>query len=204
MNIKEFNLAYFQRFQEAMDNIETSEGNEEIPYDAAMSKVQDWLKVVKEENKKLIFIGNGGSAGVASHMSLDFWKNAHIRAITFNDVPLISAVANDYAYEDIFNIPIRQFADEGDVLICISSSGGSENVIRGAKAAKECGCQVITCSGFDADNSLRKMGDVNFYVPSQSYGVVETLHQLIIHAFLDTRMYCFDELDIFKKNVAMT
>ena len=95
-----------------------------------------------------MIIGNGGSAGVASHMAVDFWKNGGVRAMTFNDAPVLTCVANDYSYEEVFEVPIRQFANPGDIAICISSSGSSINIRRGAKAAKEMGCHVITCSGF--------------------------------------------------------
>ena len=203
MNIKEFSQTYFQRFTEAMEGIEASDLVGAMSYEDAMVKVQDLLKVVQEKKSKVMIIGNGGSAGVASHMSVDFWKNGNVRSMTFNDAPTLTCVSNDYSYEDVFQIPIRQFAVEGDVIICISSSGGSENILRGAKAGKECGCHIVTCSGFNPDNPLRKMGDLNFYVPSHSYGFVETLHQLIIHSFLDAKMYCFDKRDIFMKNLEM-
>ena len=203
MNIKEFSNAYFQRFQEAMEGIEASDAEGKMDYTDAMVKVQDLLKVVQENKNKIMIIGNGGSAGVASHMSVDFWKNGNVRAMTFNDAPTLTCVSNDYTYEDVFQIPIRQFAVEGDVVICISSSGGSENIKRGAIAGKECGCHVITCSGFNPENPLRSMGDLNFYVPSYSYGFVETLHQLIIHSFLDAKMYCIDKRDVFMRNMEM-
>lgn len=203
MNIKEFSNTYFQRFQEAMDNIEASDASTALAYGDALEKVQDLLVEVQKTANKIMIIGNGGSAGVASHMSVDFWKNGNVRAMTFNDAPTLTCVSNDYSYEDVFQVPIRQFAVAGDIVICISSSGGSENIIRGAQAGIDTGCHVITCSGFDPENPLRKMGNLNFFVPSYSYGFVETLHQLIIHSFLDAKMYCGDKRDIFMKNREM-
>lgn len=137
---------------------------------------------------KLIFIGNGGSAAISSHMSTDFWKNGGIRAIAFNDSSLLTCVGNDYGYPYIFEKPIEMFADQQDVLIAISSSGRSENILRGAKAARSKGCRIITLSGFDGDNPLSGMGDLNFYVPSGQYGAVEVLHHSICHCILDTLM----------------
>jgi D-sedoheptulose 7-phosphate isomerase len=203
VNIKEFSDAYFQRFQEAMKGIEATDKKKVLPYGTAMEKVQDLLKEVQIGGNKIMIIGNGGSAGVASHLSIDFWKNGNIKAMTFNDASILTCISNDYSFEDVFQVPIRQFAVEGDIVICISSSGESENILRGSIAAREMGCHVITCSGFSPDNALRKTGDLNFFVPAYSYGFVETLHQLIIHSFLDAKMYCADKRDVFMKNREM-
>jgi len=203
MKIKEFGEVYFQRFQEAMSGIEVSNLSSELSFGTALEQIHDKISEVQNNNKKIMIIGNGGSAGVASHLSVDFWKNGNIRSVAFNDSSLLTCVANDFSFKDVFQVPIRQFADKGDMLICISSSGGSENIKRGAEAARELGCSVITCSGFNPENPLRKVGDLNFYVPSYSYGVVETLHQLIIHAFLDAKLHCTDKLDVFMKNNEM-
>lgn len=137
---------------------------------------------------KIIFIGNGGSAAISSHMSTDFWKNGGIRAVAFNDSSLLTCIGNDYGYPFIFEKPLEMFADQQDVLIAISSSGRSENILRGAKAARTKGCRIITLSGFDSDNPLSAMGDINFYVPSRQYGPVEVLHHSICHCILDTLM----------------
>lgn len=139
-----------------------------------------------KSGNKVIFIGNGGSSSIASHMSTDFWKNGEIKAISFNDPAQLTCLSNDYGYSYVFEKPIRMFADSGDVLIAISSSGRSENIIRAVSAAKGIGCKVITMSGFKNDNPLRYSGgDLNFYVPSSSYGFVEVIHQALCHCILD-------------------
>lgn len=137
---------------------------------------------------KIMFIGNGGSAAISSHMATDFWKNGGIKAVAFNDSSLLTCIGNDYGYPHIFEKPIEMFADQPDVLIAISSSGRSENILRGVKAARAKGCRIITLSGFDSDNPLSIMGDINFYVPSKEYGPVEVLHHSICHCILDTLM----------------
>ncbi len=191
-------------FHKALDAIEVQAETESVAsYADALETINAWLVGVQQSGKKIMIIGNGGSAAVASHLAIDFWKNAGIKAMAFNDSSLLTCIANDFSYEDVFAVPIRQFADAGDLVICISTSGRSENIIRGAKAAREVGCRVITCSGFNADNALRPLGDVNFFVPSDSYGVVETLHQYIIHSMLDAKMYCADGMDIFYRNQAL-
>ncbi|MFC1559497.1 SIS domain-containing protein [Candidatus Margulisiibacteriota bacterium] len=137
------------------------------------------------EGKKVMFIGNGGSAAIASHMAVDFWKNGRIPATAFNDSSLLTCISNDYGYERVFEKPIEAFAGEGDVLMAISSSGKSKNILNGVKAAESKKCKVITFSGFSPDNTLYKTGDLNFYVPSSAYSHVEIIHHTIIHYMLD-------------------
>ena len=135
---------------------------------------------------KLIFIGNGASASIASHQSTDFWKNGGMRAIAFNDSSLLTTVSNDFGYHCVFEKPVAMFADKGDILMAISSSGQSENILRGVKAARRKGCRVITLSGLKVRNPLRSAGEINFYVPSDSYGYVEICHLAICHCILDS------------------
>lgn len=140
---------------------------------------------LKEKNDKLIFIGNGGSASIASHMATDFLKNAGIPAIAFNDASLITCLSNDLGYENVFKKPVELLAGKGDLLVAISSSGRSANILQATQAAKVKSCFIITLSGFDSDNPLRVMGDINFYVKSGSYGHVEIAHLTICHCLLD-------------------
>lgn len=194
---------YQARFQAALQGIEASEGQEAISYAAALDITRPWLREARQAGRKIMIIGNGGSAGVASHLAIDFWKNGGVRAMAFNDGALLTCVSNDISFEEVFSTPIRQFADPGDIAMCISSSGGSPNIRRGAEAAMAAGCHVITLSGFQPDNPLRGMGHLNFFVPSHSYGFVETLHQYILHSILDVKMYLDDKRDVFFKNSAM-
>ena len=143
------------------------------------------VKSVADKKKKVLFIGNGGSAAIASHMAIDFWKNGGIKASAFNDSSLLTCLSNDCGYEQVFAKPIETFAEEGDLLIAISSSGNSPNILNGVQVAREKGLKVITLSGFKPDNKLLSLGDINFFVPSLEYGPVEVLHQFICHYILD-------------------
>lgn len=136
--------------------------------------------------KKVIVIGNGGSAAIASHAANDFCKNDNIKAVCFSDYSYITCMANDFGYECVYEKGMEMFADEGDILIAISSSGNSENITRAAIKAKEKGCTVITLSGFKNNNKLRYLGDINIYVPKEHYGYVELSHQIILHMITDT------------------
>ena len=153
--------------------------------DYKMSMVFDLINQSKL-NKKIILIGNGGSASIASHTAIDLWKTAGIKAITFNDASLLTCISNDFGYEQVFEKPIEMFAEKGDILIAISSSGMSRNIINGVKTAKEKGCITITMSGFKKNNILKTLGDINFYVPSMSYGYVELSHTILCHFISDT------------------
>lgn len=138
-----------------------------------------------QEGKKVTLIGNGGSASIANHIAVDLWKNGGVRATSFSDSSLLTCIGNDFGYRHVFEKPISMFADEGDVLIAISSSGRSENILRGVQGAREKNCRIITMSGFGADNPLRRSGDLNFYVPSDSYGFVEITHLALCHCLVD-------------------
>jgi len=146
------------------------------------------INMIVEQAKaggKSLLIGNGGSASISSHIAIDFWKNAGIKAAAFNDISLLTCISNDYGYKHVFEKPIEMFAEPQDVLIAISSSGRSENILLATKAAKAKGIKAITLSGFDEANPLRKLGDINFYVPSTSYGHVEITHLSIAHCLVD-------------------
>lgn len=165
-------------YLEAMMAIEMSEG--------AFDRVVEMVQRVRRENGCLFFIGNGGSAAIASHMAADFQKAAKVRAMCFNDGPSLTALANDCGYHQVFSQPLRMHGKSGDVLFAISSSGNSASILNAVWCAVDAvEADVITLSGFDRDNALRRRGDIDFYVPSHRYGVVETAHLAICHTILD-------------------
>lgn len=139
-----------------------------------------------QAGSKLLFIGNGASAAISSHMATDFWKNGGMRALAFNDCAGLTCVGNDYGFPHLFEKPVEMFADQGDILVAISSSGRSENILLAAQAARRKNCLIITLSGFSPDNPLRALGNANFHVPIEIYGPVEVLHHSICHCLLDT------------------
>lgn len=136
-------------------------------------------------HSRVFFIGNGGSAAIASHMATDWLKNGSFAALSFNDGAQLTCLTNDLGYENSFAIPLQLHGHENDLLVAISSSGKSENILAAVGAARRKQMNVITLSGFASDNPLRTMGHLNFYVPSPSYGLVEISHLTICHAVLD-------------------
>lgn len=156
-----------------------------IDYRNGIAQIMALVSTQKEKGHKIMFIGNGGSAGIASHCAIDYMRNGRMRSTCFNEGALLTCISNDYGYEHVFAEPIAMHADPGDILVAISSSGKSPNILNGVKAAKNAGCFVITLSGFKPDNPLRSLGDWNIYVPSDQYGFVELAHQIVLHTILD-------------------
>ena len=143
------------------------------------------IKDVKQKSGKIIVIGNGGSAAIASHLSIDLTKAVNIRAINFNEASLLTCFSNDYGYENWVEMALESYADSCDMVILISSSGSSKNIINGANKALSMKLPLITFSGFSSDNLLRKLGDINFWVDSSTYNIVESIHQMWMLSVVD-------------------
>ena len=144
------------------------------------------LKTMDSNGNKAIIIGNGGSAAIASHFSVDLTKNARIRCVNFNEADLITCFANDYGFDNWMKEAVNFYGDEGDVLIAISSSGKSKDIINACIAARENDfSKIVTFSGFDENNPLKNYGDLNFWVDSKAYNLVENIHQFWLLAGLD-------------------
>ncbi len=201
--MENFTPTYLSTTKNCIDNFAAFQNEQQINYEKAMSIVVEKIIAVQKNNGKILFAGNGGSAGITSHLALDFWKNGQVKAMAFNDPSLLTALGNDIGYENVFSKPIEVFAEENDIVIAISSSGNSQNIINAAKKGKEKNCFVVTLSGFSTDNKLIGIGDINFYVDSSSYGIVEVLHTLIIHNMLDEKLYTNDKINIYHKNMPL-
>ena len=143
------------------------------------------IQDVSKQGGKIIIVGNGGSAAMASHVAVDFAKVAKIRAINFNEPDLITCYANDYGYENWVSEALQSYADKKDLVILISSSGKSANIINGALKAKAIGMKSISLSGFDSQNPLRNLGDFNLWVDSSLYNIVEMTHHIWLLAIVD-------------------
>lgn len=122
---------------------------------------------------------------MAAHVAVDLTKVGGVRAITFNEVDLITCFANDYGFEQWIARALDFYADPGDVLILVSSSGRSPNMLNAAKKAREIGLGLVTFTGFASTNPLRSLGDLNFWVDSDSYNIVEMAHHVWLLAVVD-------------------
>jgi len=148
--------------------------------------VKNILLEAKKKNSKIMIFGNGGSAAIASHVSIDLTKNANIRSVNFNEADLITCFSNDYGYERWVEKAIDFYADDKDVLILISSSGKSQNMINACKAAQNKKMsKIITFTGHDKNNPLSKLGDINFWINSKAYNYIENIHQIWLLTIVD-------------------
>jgi len=174
------------QFQHAViDTKVTDQANKKISLEDGIEKVHNLLINTRETNSHLYVIGNGGSAAIASHAVIDFLNVGKISAHTLHDAATLTCMANDYGYEHVYSNIVKHTIKPKDILIAISSSGQSENIVAAVETAKSNNSIVITLSGFKPDNKLRTTGDINFWSNSDDYGIVEIAHQFILHNIAD-------------------
>lgn len=178
---------YFDLIREALNKmIVTDRSGEKVDVNDALSKWSEKAYEIREETKGLLFFcGNGASETMAEHMSHDWFQNAVVNTTTVSETAHITAISNDYGYEDVYSYRVKRILSERDMFIGISSSGNSPNIVKALSAAKENGAFTISVTGMKPDNKLRMMGDLNFYVPLNSYGEVESAHAVLLHTALD-------------------
>ena len=156
--------------------------------DDLMAKIiatRDMWIGTRDAGAKVIFIGNGGSAATASHLAIDLAKNGGVLATCFNEASMITCLANDYGYDSWMRHAVRIHGRPQDTLAAISSSGRSRSILNAVEQARDIGLNVVTLSGMSPDNPLRSMGDVNFWVDSRAYNIVETVHQFLLLSVVD-------------------
>lgn len=168
--------AYFRRYQESIFVPDIRE---------SLVRLKELIASTKLNSRKLIIVGNGGSAAIASHCAVDFTKQARVRCINFNEADLITCFANDYGYENWVQKALEFYADDGDTVVLISSSGKSPNMLHAAKYAVSRGFPVVTFTGFAEDNPLKQLGRLNLWVNSRAYNIVEMTHQIWLLAVCD-------------------
>ena len=157
-----------------------------VALDAGLRTLVRLWAAQRTEHRAVYWIGNGGSAALVSHLSQDLLNTCGVRSLTFNDPALITCMANDYGYRDVFERPVRTLACEGDLLMAISSSGTSDNIVGAAEAALELGVAVVTCSAFSAHNRLHALpATLAFHTPTEQYGHAELTHGALLHAAID-------------------
>jgi D-sedoheptulose 7-phosphate isomerase len=180
---------YFAALADALQATKvTDRAFQPMPFEDGCEWVRRAAHEAHDSDNKIMFIGNGGSAGIASHLAVDFSKNGGLRSLAFNDPSALTCLGNDLGYENVFAKQIEFHARPGDLLIAISSSGRSPNILAAVAMARKRDCRVVTYSGFTEGNDLRRTGDVNFYVPALEYGFVEVAHLALCHAVLDIDM----------------
>ena len=179
---------FFAALPYAIQRVEATDvRGQSMEMPASLSRAKAMFANAHALGRKVVFVGNGGSGAIASHMAIDYTKNGGIRAVALNDHPTLTCIANDFGYEQVFAKQIEFYGHNQDVVVIISSSGKSGNILEAAKAARMKACGVVTLSGMRPQNKLRRMGDLNFYVPSEDYGIVEISHLSLLHSIVSTQ-----------------
>lgn len=159
-----------------------------LPVDEGFRRWTELARALRGSERTAFFVGNGASAALASHLSADVGKNGRVRTQVFTDPALVTALANDLGVEHLFAEPLRLWARAGDILVAISSSGRSPNVLAACRAARQAGLTVVTLSAMSPDNPLRREGSLNFWLAAASYGDAESCHAVVLHHWADLLM----------------
>ena len=162
--------------------------NKSLPFEKGVQKLLDCFTKHKQKKTQVFFIGNGGSSSIASHMTADYMKNGGMNTYSLYDNAVTTCMGNDYGYEFVFSKPLEFLGKKDDLLVAISSSGNSANIINAIKVAKEKQMDIITFTGFKEDNQAKQLGDINVYVPIEKYGMVESIHNLMLQQIVDLIM----------------
>lgn len=180
-------MEYKQYVLELFEKIEFS-CNEKVywVYDEVIAQLVSIF--VNKNCNHIFFIGNGGSAAIAIHMTADFLKNGGMTTVGMYDAATLTCLGNDYGYEYVFSKQLEMLVQQGDLLVAISSSGNSQNIINAIDVAHSKGARVLTLTGFKPDNKVKQMGDYNVYVPCMEYGIVESIHNMILQQVVDEVM----------------
>ena len=179
MKIKPFVTDYLIRLKHILDDIDAE----------VVSDIIDELELTLVNKSRIYIIGNGGSSATASHMVNDLGAGLRRRDIVNFDVmslgdnsPVVSAIANDIGYENIFFMQMKGLINPNDIVIAISCSGDSPNIVKAVDYAKDLGCKIIGITGFDG-GYLKAISDISFHVnaPKNEYGLVEDVHMILDH-----------------------
>ena len=176
MNDRQWLAEYFERYRRSLAQPAVTD---------LLIDVKALFQQAHTQARKVIIAGNGGSATIAGHCAVDLTKNAGIRCVTFNQPELVTCLANDYGYEHWLAKALELYADDGDVVVLISSSGKSPNMLRAAACATARRLPLVTFTGFDPENPLRARGQINVWVDSRAYNIVEMTHQIWLLAVCD-------------------
>ena len=177
---------YISGFANTLDRtVFSSSSGLTLSVDSGCSAALRLLREVAKHDSSVFLIGNGGSSAVASHIANDLCNTSRLRAITLNDHAILTCFSNDYGYADAYAMHIARIARSGDLLIAISSSGGSQNILKAISQMHRLGGRVMTLTGFRNDNPVRGLGDLNVWLDSTEYGMVETGHLLVMHYLAD-------------------
>lgn len=180
-------LSWLRVLASLLDKAACRAGGRPASIEAGLGTLLQLWSELAATGRSIYWIGNGGSAAMVSHLSQDVLNKCGIRSFAFNDPALLTCMANDFGYEEVFKRPLTATARPGDLLMAVSSSGDSENVVSAAAASRDLGLGLATFSAFSPDNRLRALpADLSFHVPTMNYGQAELAHEALIHSVVDS------------------
>ncbi len=179
-------LVWLDRLHDVVRAARARTPHGELSLEAGLDALCGLLGSVRERGARVWWAANGGSAALASHLSQDMLMRCAIGSSVLGDAPLLTCLANDYGYDQVYARPLSVLMGSGDLLIAVSSSGESPNVLNAVAAARDLGARVAAFSGFAPGNRLDQAGaDLSIHVPAHDYGHVEIAHEALIHAVLE-------------------
>lgn len=190
---KEYYLNYINSIHDGFLKSTYFEGELEIDGALFFKKVIGLMSSLRENSHKIYFFGNGASAAFANHMALDFSKNGKILSRSLSDSAILTALSNDYSYEQAMVEYLKiEGVTQHDLVITISSSGNSPNVVNVLNYCKDNNIETLALSGLKDNNKSIQLGKYSIYVPMKTYGMVECIHQVFLHSILDESMDIFE------------
>jgi len=190
---KNYETKYFESIQNGLEETLYEINKMATTKEVFFNKLVSLTTYTKKVNGRFFFIGNGASSAFSNHMALDWSKNGGVYSISLSDSSLLTALSNDYSYEEAFvrflNI---QKVNKNDVIITVSSSGNSNNIVNVLNYCKTAKIKTVGFSGLKDDNSTRSLADFSIYVAKKTYGIVECIHQVFLHLWLDKSMNIYE------------
>ena len=187
--LTEFISSYSERLYKALETLD-GEQTKNV-FEALARSIQSGVTIYT--------CGNGGSSAIAEHLVCDFLKGASTdstiqpKVVPLLSTPIVTALANDISYDEVFSYQIQKYGNENDVLLSVSSSGNSENIIRAIQAAKKLNMLTISFVGFDGGRA-KKLSDLALHVRADNYGICEDAHHALMHIFAQyLRLHFIDD-----------
>ena len=157
----------------------------ESGYESKIKELVDFIKAIKKSSKRIYLMGNGASAAISSHIANDLTKATKTKALTFHDPSLITCFGNDFGYDNWMKEALNHFSEDGDLVILISSSGKSENIVKAARFCKKNKLKLVSLTGPSPNKEVIDSSEINFRVNSNIYNIVECIHMIILTSAID-------------------
>lgn len=187
--MSKFYSNYYKSIENGLNNSVFYLNYKIIEPELFFNKIKKIIQKLQSTKSRIYFLGNGASSSFANHMALDFKKNGKILSQSLSDSALLTALSNDFSYENAMIEFLKiENVTSNDLIVTISSSGNSKNIVNALKFCKKNNINTLSLSGLNKNNSSIKAADYSIFVPKKTYGIVECIHQIYLHLILDDFM----------------